>query len=306
MQKDDKIYIAGHTGLVGSALFKKLKQEGYKYIITAAHKHLDLRSKGEVEQFIGSAKPDYIIICAGTVGGIMANNTRRAEFIYDNIMMQTNIIHYAYEYGVKKLMAIGSSCIYPKNCPQPIKEEYLLTGELEATNEPYAIAKIAAIKMCEAYRAQYGCNFITAMPTNLYGEKDNYENGVSHVLAALIRKFHDAKINFSEFVLVWGTGQPYREFMHVDDLAEAILFLMNNYDEAGTVNIGTGEDITIQDLALMVKEIVGYSGQIYNDVTKPDGTSRKLLDVSKINNLGWKAKIGLREGIEKVYKDYIK
>jgi GDP-L-fucose synthase len=306
MNKTSKIYVAGHSGLVGSAVLKKLQEEGYKYIITALHKHLDLRNKGEVEQFIGSAKPDYVIICAGTVGGIVANNTRRAEFIYDNTMIQTNIIHSSYEYGVKKLLAIGSSCIYPRNAPQPIKEEYLLTGELEPTNEPYAVAKISAIKMCESYRRQYGCNFITAIPCNSYGEHDNYDTVNSHVLPALIKNFHDAKINMKPHVIIWGSGTPYREFIHSDDMADAIFFLMQNYDGEKPVNVGVGKDLTIQELAMMVKDVVGYTGEVYNDLSKPDGMKRKLLDVTSINSLGWTAKIGLREGIERVYKNYIK
>lgn len=306
MNKESKIYVAGSTGLVGSAVVRKLKQEGHSNIITASSKEVDLRDQASVNNFFSTNKPEYVIICAGTVGGIMANNTRRGEFIYDNIMMQTNIIHAAYKSSVTKLLAIGSSCIYPKECQQPIKEQYLLTGELEPTNEPYAIAKIACIKTCESYRRQYGCNFITAMPTNSYGAHDNYDQASSHVLPALIARFHDAKMNYKDHVVVWGNGSALREFIHSDDMAGGLYFLMQNYDGESTVNVGTGEEITIQDLAYLVKDIVGYTGTILNDCSKPDGMKRKLLDVSKINELGWTAKIGLREGIEMVYKNYVK
>ncbi len=306
MLTSDKIYVAGHTGLVGSAVIRKLQQEGYVNIITAAHKELDLTNQQEVHIFFGVHKPDYVFLCAGTVGGIMANNTRRAEFIYDNIMMQTNIIDAAYRYGVKKLLVIGSSCIYPRNCPQPIKEEYLLTGELEPTNEPYAVAKIAAIKMCQAYRDQYSCNFISAMPTNLYGPNDHYNITDSHVIPALITKFHSAKLNYDSFVRLWGDGTALREFMHVDDCADALLFLMNNYDGAEHINVGTGKEITIKQLACLIKSIVSYPVSIEWDDYKPSGTPRKLLDVSKINAMGWEAKIELRDGIEQAYKNYIK
>lgn len=305
MINKSKIYIAGHTGLVGSAMIRKLQQEGYTDILTATSKDVDLRDQLLVNEFFTTNKPEFVIICAGTVGGIMANNTRRGEFIYDNIMMQTNIIHAAYKSGVKKLLAIGSSCIYPKNCPQPIKEEYLLTGELEPTNEPYAIAKIACIKTCESYRRQYGCNFITAMPTNSYGAHDNYDQVSSHVLPALIARFHEAKVTGKDHVVVWGNGSAQREFIHSDDMADGLYFLMQNYDGESTVNVGTGEEVTIQELAYLVRDIVGYTGTILNDCSKPDGMKRKLLDVSKINALGWKAKIRLREGVEMVYKNFI-
>lgn len=306
MTPTSKVYVAGHTGLVGSAMIRKLQQEGYTNVLTVGSKDVDLRDQLLVNEFFSTNKPEYVIICAGTVGGIMANSTRRAEFIYDNIMMQTNIIHSAYKYNVNKLLAIGSSCIYPKNCPQPIKEDYLLTGELEPTNEPYAIAKIACIKTCESYRRQYGCNFITAMPTNSYGAHDNYDQVSSHVLPALISRFHEAKVTGKDHVVVWGNGSAYREFIHSDDMADGLYFLMQNYDGEGTVNVGTGEELTIQELAYLVKDIVGYEGTILNDCSKPDGMKRKLLDVSKINALGWKAKIGLRDGIDMVYKNYIK
>lgn len=306
MELNSKIYVAGHTGLVGSAVVRELKHKGYANIYTATHKEVDLRSQLAVAEFLDGVLPDYVIICAGTVGGIVANNERRAEFIYNNLIMNANIINSSYRRRVKKLIAIGSSCIYPRNCPQPIKEEYLLTGELEPTNEPYAIAKIATIKLCESYRRQYGCNFISAMPTNCYGEHDNYDSVSSHVLPALIKTIHEAKSDKSAAATIWGTGTVRREFIHSDDMAEAIVFLMNNYDGEQHINIGTGEEITIQDLAYMIKEIIGYTGEINNDLSKPDGMKRKLLDVSKINNLGWKARISLREGIEVTYKNYIK
>lgn len=306
MKKTDKIYVAGHTGLVGSAVFRKLQQDGYENILTATHSELNLYNQQEVVDFFAFHHPDYVFLCAGKVGGIMANDTLRADFIYQNIMMQANVIDAAHLVGVKKLLTVGSSCIYPRNCPQPIKEEYLLTGELEPTNEPYAVAKIAGIKMAESYRRQYGCNFITAIPTNSYGEHDNYHPTNSHVLPALIQNFHNAKINMLPFVVIWGSGTVRREFIHSDDMADALYFLMQNYDGEQPVNVGTGEDISIQDLAYLVKDVVGYTGDIYNDCSKPDGMKRKLLDVSKINGLGWRAKIGLRDGVEKVYKDYIK
>lgn len=305
MNKSSIIYVAGHRGLVGSAVMRKLTAEGHTNIITATHKDIDLRDQHEVNKLFSGHSIEYCFLCAGTVGGIMANNTRRAEFIYDNIMMQTNIIHAAYLNQVTKLLAIGSSCIYPANCPQPIKEEYLLTGPLEPTNEPYAIAKIACIKTCESYRRQYGCNFITAMPTNSYGAHDNYDQVSSHVLPALIGRFHEAKVTGKDHVIVWGNGSAQREFIHSDDMADALYFLMQNYDGEGTINVGTGQEVTIQELAYLVKGIVGYEGTILNDCSKPDGMKRKLLDVSKINGLGWKARIGLREGIEMVYKNYI-
>lgn len=305
MQKTSKIYVAGHRGMVGSAILRKLQQEGYTNIITRTSRELDLRNQQEVERFFHQEQPEYVFIAAAKVGGILANNTYRAEFIYDNIMIQTNIIHSAYKYGVKKLLFLGSSCIYPKNAPQPMKEEYLLSGYLEPTNEPYAIAKIAGIKMCEAYRSQYNCNFISVMPSNLYGPKDNYDLQNSHVLPALIRKFHEAKINKSPEVIVWGTGKPKRELMYVDDLADACLFLMQKYDGHQFVNVGTGQDITIAELAMTVKKIVGYEGKIIFDTTKPDGTMRKLLDLSRIHSLGWKHKINLEEGIKATYQDFL-
>jgi GDP-L-fucose synthase len=304
MKTSDKIYIAGHRGMVGSAILRRLQKDGFNNLLLRTSSELDLRNQQAVQDFMSREKPDHVFMAAAKVGGILANNTYRAEFIYDNIMIQNNIIHSAYLNGVKKLMFLGSSCIYPKLAPQPLKEEYLLTGELEPTNEPYAIAKIAGIKMCDAYRDQYGCNFISVMPTNLYGPNDNYSLQNSHVLPALIRKFHEAKIKNEPAVVMWGTGQPRREFLHADDLADACFFLMQNYNEPGFVNIGTGEDIPIKDLALMVKEVVGYTGAIEHDLSKPDGTPRKLMDVQKLHNLGWKARIDLREGIELVYREY--
>lgn len=306
MNKADKIYVAGHTGLVGSAVVRKLQADGYENITTATSRQLDLRNQKEVLSFFVEHKPDYVFLCAGKVGGIMANEKNRGEFIYDNLMIQANIIDAAYRVDVAKLITIGSSCIYPKDALQPIKEEYLLTGPLEPTNEPYAVAKIAGIKLAESYRRQYGCNFITAIPTNSYGDHDNYNPFSSHVIPAMIRNFHDAKINCSPFVVIWGSGTVYREFIHSDDMSDGLYFLMQNYDGEQPINIGTGQDITIQDLAYLIKDVVGYTGDIYNDCTKPDGMKRKLLDVSKINELGWQAKIGLREGIENVYKNYIK
>jgi GDP-L-fucose synthase len=304
MNKTDKIYVAGHRGMVGSAIVRKLQQEGFNNLLLRTSRELDLRNQQAVLDFMQQEKPDYVFMAAAKVGGILANNTYRAEFLYDNMMIQTNIIHASYLNGAKKLMFLGSSCIYPKLAPQPLKEEYLLTGELESTNEPYAIAKIAGIKMCDAYRAQYGCNYISVMPTNLYGPNDNYSLETSHVLPALIRKFHEAKLQHAPSVVMWGTGQPRREFLHADDLADACFFLMQNYNDPGFVNIGTGEDITIKDLALLVKDVVGYTGTIEHDLSKPDGTPRKLMDVQKLHQLGWKAAINLREGIEKVYREF--
>jgi GDP-L-fucose synthase len=304
VKKTDKIYIAGHRGMVGSAIVRKLQKEGYTNLLLRTSAELDLRSQQAVLTFMQQEKPDYVFVAAAKVGGILANNTYRAEFIYDNIMIQSNIIHASYINNVTKLMFLGSSCIYPKMAPQPLKEEYLLTGELEPTNEPYAIAKIAGIKMCDAYRSQYGCNFISVMPTNLYGPNDNYSLETSHVLPALLRKFHEAKLKNTPSVVMWGTGQPKREFLHADDLADACYFLMQNYNDPGFINIGTGDDITIKDLALMVKEVVGYTGNIEHDLSKPDGTPRKLMDVQKLHNLGWKAQIDLREGVEKVYHEF--
>ncbi len=300
MNKDSKIYVAGHRGMVGSAIVRRLKAEGFHHLILQTSKDLDLRDQKAVESFFQSLKPEYVFLAAAKVGGIVANNTYRADFIYENLMIQSNVIHHAYLAGVNKLLFLGSSCIYPKMCPQPIKEEYLLSGLLEHTNEPYAIAKIAGLKMAESYRKQYGCNFISAMPTNLYGPNDNYDLQNSHVLPALIRKFHDAKANNSTSVEIWGTGSPKREFLHVDDLADASVFLMQHYEGDQHVNVGTGEDISIKDLALMVKELIGYSGELKFNSDKPDGTPRKLLDVSKIHGVGWKHQIDLREGIQKV------
>jgi GDP-L-fucose synthase len=305
MNLSDKIFIAGHKGMVGSAILRKLSIKGFTQLITRGSKELDLRNQQQVADFFVTEKPDYVFMAAAKVGGIQANNTYRADFLYENLVMQNNVIHHSYLQGVKKLLFLGSSCIYPKLAPQPLKEEYLLTGPLENTNEPYAIAKIAGIKMCDAYRDQYGCNFISAMPTNLYGPNDNYELNNSHVLPALIRKFYEAKLNNEPQVVMWGTGTPKREFLHVDDLAEACLFLMDTYNERGQVNVGVGEDVTILELAQMVKKAVGYEGQITNDLSKPDGTPRKLMDVSKLTSLGWTAKISLEEGIESVCKAFM-
>ncbi len=301
MEKNDKIYVAGHRGMVGSAIVRKLHQEGFENIITRTSSEVDLRNQQAVDDFFQAEKPDHVFLAAAKVGGILANNTYRAEFLYDNLMIQSNVINAAHKSGVKKLMFLGSSCIYPKLAPQPLKEEYLLTGELEPTNEPYAIAKIAGIKMCDAYRAQYGSNFISVMPTNLYGPNDNYDLEKSHVLPALIRKFHEAKKNQEPHVMMWGTGTPKREFLHVDDLADACFYLMQTYNEPGLVNIGTGEDIAIKDLALTIKDIVGYEGEIKHDLDKPDGTPRKLMNVDKLSNAGWTASIPLKEGIQMVY-----
>lgn len=302
MNQDSKIYIAGHRGMVGSAIYRKLQALGYTNIIVRTSQDLDLRNQHQVADFFETEKPEYVFLAAAKVGGILANNTYRAEFFYDNCMIQNNVIHHSYKVGVKKLMFLGSSCIYPKQAPQPLKEEYLLTGTLESTNEPYAIAKIAGIKMCDAYRSQYGCDFISVMPTNMYGPNDNYDLNNSHVLPALIRKFHEAKISNAPNVTVWGTGTPLREFMHSDDLADACLFLMKHYSEAGPINIGVGNDLSIKDLALLIKEVVGFTGTIIWDTNKPDGTMRKLMDVSKINTLGWTARIPLKEGINSVYQ----
>jgi GDP-L-fucose synthase len=305
MEKEAKIYIAGHKGMVGSAIHRKLVKEGFSNFITRTSDNLDLRNQQQVAEFFENEKPDYVFLAAAKVGGIVANNTYRADFLYDNLQIQNNVIHNSYLNGVKKLMFLGSSCIYPKLAPQPLKEEYLLTGLLEPTNEPYAIAKIAGIKMCDAYRTQYGCNFISVMPTNLYGYNDNYHPQNSHVLPALIRRFHEAKEQNLPDVTIWGTGSPKREFLFADDLAEACYYLMQNYDEEGLVNIGTGEDLSIKDLALLIKDIVGYNGQIKFDSTKPDGTPRKLMDVSKLHTKGWKHKIDLEEGIKLAYEDFL-
>lgn len=304
MELTSKIYVAGHRGMVGSAIIRNLHQKGFQNIITRSSSELDLRNQQAVTDFFEKEKPEYVFLAAAKVGGIQANNIYRADFIYENLMIQNNVIHQAYLHGVKKLMFLGSSCIYPKMAPQPLKEEYLLTGPLEETNEPYAIAKIAGIKMCESYQRQYGCNFISVMPTNLYGPNDNYNLNNSHVLPALIRKFHDAKENNVPFVEMWGTGKPMREFLHADDLGDACVYLMQNYNGEQFVNIGSGTDLTIKDLALLIKEIVDYKGEIKHDLSKPDGTPRKLMDVSYLHSLGWKHKIELREGIAQVYDDF--
>lgn len=290
--------------MVGSAIHRKLLAEGYSNFVFKTSLELDLRDQQAVAQFFSSEKPDYVFLAAAKVGGIHANNTFRADFIYENLQIQNNIIHQSYVHGVKKLLFLGSSCIYPKLAPQPLKEDYLLTGLLEPTNEPYAIAKIAGIKMCEAYRDQYGCDFISVMPTNLYGPNDNYDLQNSHVLPALLRKFHEAKENQSDEVEVWGSGSPKREFLHADDLADACYHLMKNYSAGGLVNIGTGEDVTIKELAETIQQVVGFSGKIVWNTSKPDGTPRKLMDVTKLHDLGWKHKISLEEGIKQVYSDF--
>ena len=307
MNKNDKIYVAGHNGMVGSELIKALKSRGYNNIITKERKNLNLINQIDVQNFLMNEKPDYVFDCAAKVGGIHDNNTKRAEYIYENLMIQNNLIHWSYKANVKKFLFLGSSCIYPKNSPQPIKEEYLLTSELEQTNEPYAIAKISGLKMIENYNNQYGTNYISVMPTNLYGsENDNYDLESSHVFAAMIRKFHEAKINKKEKVVLWGDGSPYREFLHVQDLADALIFLMNNYSDNVALNIGTGKDLTIKDLAIKISKIIGFNGLIEWDDTKPNGTHRKLLDVSKINQIGWKYSIELDDGIKDAYKKYLK
>jgi len=306
LEKESKIYVAGHRGMVGSAIVRKLTSLGYTNLLTRTSAELDLRNQQQVADFFDIEKPEYVFLAAAKVGGIVANNTYRADFLYENLAIQNNIIHGSYLNKVKKLMFLGSSCIYPKLAPQPLKESYLLSGYLEPTNEPYAIAKIAGIKMCEAYRAQYGCNFISVMPTNLYGTNDNYDLVNSHVLPAMIRKFHEAKEKSASEMTLWGTGSPMREFLHADDLAEACLFLMENYNESELVNIGTGEDVTIKNLAALVKQIVGFQGEIIWDTSKPDGTPRKLMDVSKLHGLGWHHKIALEDGIKLAYQDFLK
>ena len=305
MDKSEKIYVAGHRGMVGSAIVRKLKAEGYNNLVFRASSELDLRCQEAVAQFFSETKPEYVFLAAAKVGGIYSNNKYRADFIYENLMIGSNVIHSSYMNNVKKLMFLGSSCIYPKMAPQPLKEEYLLTGLLEPTNEPYAIAKIAGLKMCEAYRDQYGCNYISVMPTNLYGPNDNYHPENSHVLPSLIRKFHEARINNQPSVTVWGTGNALREFLHTDDLADACVYLMQHYNEKKFVNVGIGKDISIKDLAYLVKKITGFTGEITFDNEKPDGTPRKLMDVSKLNSLGWQPKINLEEGIASVYKEYV-
>jgi GDP-L-fucose synthase len=301
MELGAKIYIAGHKGMVGSAIMRKLETEGYTNLILKSSKELDLKNQSEVVNFFNYEKPDYVFLAAAKVGGIHANNIFRADFLYENLMIQNNVIHNAHLSKVKKLLFLGSSCIYPKLAAQPLKEESLLTGSLEETNEPYAIAKITGIKMCESYRRQYGNDFISVMPTNLYGPNDNYDLNTSHVMPALLRKIHKAKEDNSSFVEVWGSGTPRREFLHVDDLADACYFLMMNYSQEEIVNVGVGEDISIKDLALLIQDVVGYSGELKFNRSKPDGTPQKLMDVSKLQKMGWKHKIGLREGIEKVY-----
>lgn len=310
MKKDSKIYVAGHRGMVGSAIVRKLEAEGYQNLVLRGSHELDLRNQGDVNAFFAAEKPEFVFLAAAKVGGILANNTYRADFIYENLMIEANVIHAAYKYGVEKLLFLGSSCIYPKLAPQPLKEEYLLSGYLEPTNQPYAIAKIAGIELCDAYRRQYGCNFISAMPTNLYGPNDNYDLGKSHVLPALLRKFITAVENGDESVTVWGSGQPLREFLHVDDMAVACYFLMQNVsvadmppNELAMWNVGVGSDISIADLAKMIGAIVGFKGAIHFDATKPDGTPRKLMDVSRLKALGWKSSVSLEEGIRNVFND---
>ncbi len=304
MEKSARIYVAGHRGMVGSAIVRKLNKEGFSNLVLRTSSELDLRNQSDVNEFFETDRPEYVFLSAAKVGGIQANNTYRAEFLYDNLMIESNIIHSAYRHNVKKLLFLGSSCIYPKLAPQPLKEESLLTGTLEYTNEPYAIAKISGIKLCEAYRDQYGCDFISAMPTNLYGPNDNYDLNNSHVLPALIRKFHTAKEEGKEYVEVWGTGSPMREFLHVDDLADACLHLMLNYNEKLFINVGTGEDLTIKSLAEMIKAIVGFKGELRWNTDKPDGTPRKLMDVSRLHATGWIHRIGLEEGISSVYDEF--
>jgi GDP-L-fucose synthase len=305
MNKDSKIYVAGHRGMVGSAIVRRLEELGYTNIVTAPRNKLNLLDQSEVDNFFTKQKPEYVFLAAAKVGGIKANSEMKGDFIYDNLMIQTNVIRACKEQGVKKLLFLGSSCIYPKLAPQPIKEEYLLSGKLEPTNDAYAISKIAGIMMCQSFNQQYGTNFISVMPTNLYGPNDNYDLNNSHVLPAMIRKFHEAKLEGKDKVEIWGTGTPMREFLYVDDLADACVYLMSSYDESEIVNIGTGEDITIKDLAYLVKEVVDFQGEIYFNTDMPDGTPRKLLDVSKLKDLGWTYKTSLKEGIQKTYLDYV-
>lgn len=304
MKKNSKIYVAGHRGLVGSAIMRCLEQNGYQNIITRTHQEMDLRNQQVVQDFFTAENPEYVFLAAAKVGGIWANNNAPADFMYDNLMISANVIRAAYEHHVKKLLFLGSSCIYPKMAPQPIKEDHLLTGSLEPTNEGYALAKISGMQLCKFYRRQYGCDFISAMPTNLYGINDNFDLNSSHVLPALIRKFHEAKVENKPEVVLWGTGKVLREFLYVDDLADALLHLMNHYSAESHVNIGTGEDLSIHDLALTVKEVVGYQGNIVYDSSKPDGTPRKLLDVSLLHSLGWHHTVALRKGVEEVYEWY--
>ena len=305
MKKTDKIYVAGHRGMVGSAIVRRLQSEGFENLMLRTSKELDLRNQAAVADFFAAERPDYVFLAAAKVGGIMANNIYRADFLYENLQIQNNVIHNSYLTGVKKLMFLGSSCIYPKLAPQPLQEESLLTGTLEETNEPYAIAKIAGIKMCESYRRQYGCNFISVMPTNLYGPNDNYDLQNSHVLPAMIRKFHEAKTDNKPFVELWGTGAPLREFLHADDLADACVFLMKNYNEEPFLNIGSGTDLSIKALAELIQHIVGYEGDLRWNTDKPDGTPRKLMDVSKLHNMGWKHRYNLEDGIKMAYQDFL-
>ncbi|NMF86417.1 GDP-L-fucose synthase [Nodosilinea sp. P-1105] len=305
MDTQSKIYVAGSRGLVGSALVRALSRQGYENLVLPSSQALDLRNQAAVDEFFAQEKPDYVFLAAAKVGGIQANNTYRAEFLYDNLMIEANIIHSAYRHGVTKLLFLGSSCIYPKLCPQPMQEDYLLTGFLEPTNEPYAIAKIAGLKLCENYCRQYGVSFISAMPTNLYGINDNFNLANSHVLPALMRKFHAAKVNDDPTVTVWGTGTPLREFLYVDDLADALIFLMNTYNRVEFVNVGTGQEVSIKELALTIKAVVGYEGELVFDTTKPDGTPRKLLDVSRLTAAGWQAKTSLKQGIEQTYSWFV-
>jgi GDP-L-fucose synthase len=305
MERESRIYVAGHKGLVGSAILRRLQAEGYSNLIVRSHKELDLMRQEEVEAFFRAEKPEYVFLAAAKVGGILANNTYPAEFIYQNLSIESNVIHSAYEAGVKKLLFLGSSCIYPRDCPQPMKEEHLLSGKLEPTNEPYAIAKIAGIRMCQSYNRQYGTKFVSVMPTNVYGPGDNFDLETSHALPALIRKCHDAKMEGNNVVTVWGSGTPRREFLHVDDLADACLFIMKHYDENEMVNIGFGKDISISELSELIKQIVEFNGEIRYDDSKPDGTPRKLLDVSRLDSLGWRGRISLREGIQNTYRWYV-
>lgn len=305
MRTDSKIYVAGHRGMVGSAILRRLQQEGYRNLATADSRQLDLRRQDEIELFFERERPEYVFLAAAKVGGIWANDRYRAEFLYDNLMIEANVIHAAWRYGVKKLLFLGSSCIYPKLAPQPLAESALLSGPLEPTNEPYAIAKIAGIKLCDAYRAQYGCNFISAMPTNLYGPNDNYHPENSHVLPALIRRFHEARIKGVREVALWGTGTPLREFLYVDDLADACLFLMERFDQPGPINVGVGQDISIRELARLVSGIIGYTGHIVWDESKPDGTPRKLMDIGRLSAMGWTARTPLEAGIRIAYADFL-
>jgi GDP-L-fucose synthase len=305
MRPDARVFVAGHRGLVGGAMMRRLQAEGFSHLLTATREQLDLRDQAAVNYWFRANRPQYVVLVAGTVGGILANSTRPAEFIYDNMMIHATVVHAAHLFPVKRLLYLGSSCIYPRDCPQPMKEEHLLSGHLEPTNEPYAIAKIAGIKLCQSYRKQYGSDFISAMPTNLYGPNDNFDLASSHVLPALVRKFHDAKTEGRREVSIWGTGSPRREFLHVDDLADACVFLMRRYDAAEHVNVGTGEDLTIRELALMVRDVVHPGAELVFDASKPDGTPKKLLDVSRLHALGWRHRISLREGIESSYRWFL-